>query len=87
MIYISQEPLVEQKNYATFCGFVSQDSADALKNFKAKTEEGIRTRAEVFQNSLLQSEPSHFDALIGFAAASLSQAAGREGKGGFAAAL
>lgn len=67
LIYISQEPLVEQKNYATFCGFVSQDSADALKNFKAKTEEGIRTRAEEFQGSLLQSEPSHLDALIDFA--------------------
>lgn len=67
LIYISQEPLVEQRNYPTFCGFVSQDSADALKNFKAKTEQGIGSRAEAFQSSLLESEPSHLDALIDFA--------------------
>jgi hypothetical protein len=67
LIFISQQPLVEQRNYPTFCGFVSQDSADALKNFKKKTEEGIRTRAEGFQKTLEESEPVQLQSLVDFA--------------------
>ena len=67
LIFVSQEPLVEQRNYPTFCGFVSQDSADALKNFKKQTADGIQLRAAEFEKELVDSEAAQLRSLIEFA--------------------
>ena len=65
--WVSRQPLVEEKNYPSFLGFVSQDGAEPLKNFKARTEEGVHRRAEEFQKELEAAAPKQLDALLDFA--------------------
>ena len=68
LTYVSQEYQVEDRNYPSFCGFVSQDGKEALKKFQDRTAEGVRRRAEDFQKESEAAEPKHLDALLDFAA-------------------
>ncbi len=67
LVYVSREPLVEEGNYKTFLGFVSQDGKDALKTFKERTETGVHARADAFRKEFSSSEPKQLDALLDFA--------------------
>jgi mono/diheme cytochrome c family protein len=62
--WVSQEPLVEEKNYPQFLGFVSQDGPEPLKNFKTRTEEGVHQRAAAFTKDLEAAVPRQLDALL-----------------------
>ena len=68
LIYVSRQYVVEDHNYQSFCGFVSQDGKEALNKFIERTREPVRQRAEDFQKELEASEPKHLDALLDFAA-------------------
>ncbi len=46
--YVSQQPLVEFKNYDTFMGFVSQDGRESYDRVERTTREPVRRRAEQF---------------------------------------
>jgi mono/diheme cytochrome c family protein len=65
--WVSQEPLVEEKNYPQFLGFVSQDGPGPLKNFKTRTEEGVHQRAAAFTKDREAAAPKHLVALLDFA--------------------
>ncbi len=65
--WVSQEPLVEERNYPQFLGFVSQDGPEPLKNFKTTTEKGVHQRAAAFAEDLEGSVPKQLDALLDFA--------------------
>ena len=66
--FVSQQPLIEEKNYPQFLGFVSQDGPEPFKKFKATTEEGVHRRAAEFTKDLEAAAPKQFDALLDFAA-------------------
>ncbi|HVE41352.1 MAG TPA: DUF1592 domain-containing protein [Planctomycetota bacterium] len=66
--YISQWPVTERTNLPQFIGYVTQDGgAEAVKFFEG-LREPFRKRAEAFEKELVDSEPRHVDALVGFAA-------------------
>ncbi len=65
--YVSQQPLVEMKNYETFMGFVSQDGKESYDRVERTTREPVRRRAEQFTQELPASWPSHLQALVDFA--------------------
>ncbi len=66
--YISQWPVTERTNLPQFIGYVTQDGgAEAVKFFEG-LREPFRKRAEAFEKELVDSEPRHVDALLGFAA-------------------
>jgi hypothetical protein len=65
--WVSQEPLVEERNYPQFLGFVSQDGPGPLKTFKTRTEEGVHQRAAAFTKDLESAVPKQLDALLDFA--------------------
>jgi mono/diheme cytochrome c family protein len=65
--WVSQEPLVEERNYPQFLGFVSQDGPEPLKTFKTRTEEGVHQRAAAFTKDREAVAPKHLDALLDFA--------------------
>ncbi len=67
LIYVSQEPLVEYKNYETFMGFVSQDGPADFARVEKRTREPVRLRAEQFQQQLAATWPKHVAALVDFA--------------------
>jgi hypothetical protein len=67
LIFVSRAPTTELKNYPTFCGFVSQDSADALKHFLATTQDGVNVRAAAFEQELIDCEPAQLHAIEDFA--------------------
>jgi hypothetical protein len=66
--FVSQYPLAEQKYYATFMGFVSQDGPDEYQRVKSRVEEPVRRRGEEFAHELDELSPTQVDALIKFAA-------------------
>jgi len=66
--FVSQQPLVEEKNYPQFLGFVSQDGPEPFKKFKATTEEGVHRRAAEFAKEQDAVAPKQLDALLDFAA-------------------
>jgi hypothetical protein len=65
--WVSQEPLVEERNYPQFLGFVSQDGPGPLKTFKTRTEQGVHQRAAAFTKDLEAGVPMQLDALVDFA--------------------
>jgi hypothetical protein len=67
LIFVSHEPTTELKNYPTFLGFVSQDSPEALKKFKATTEDDVNARAAAFEQELVDAEPAQLHAIEDFA--------------------
>ena len=67
LVYVSREPLVEENNYESFLGYVSQDGKEFLKKFKERTQVGVHARADDFRKEFAASEPKHLDALLDFA--------------------
>ena len=65
--YVSQQPLVEERNYPQFLGFVSQDGPEPLRKFKTTTEQGVHQRAAEFTKDLEAAAPKQLDALLDFA--------------------
>jgi mono/diheme cytochrome c family protein len=68
LVYISQAPLTEFKNYPTFFGFVTQDGKAEAANFEKRTRLPVKLRAEAFARELEATAPRHIDALLDFAA-------------------
>ena len=66
--YVSQYPLAEQKYYATFMGFVSQDGPDEYQRVKSRVEEPVRRHGEEFGRELEELAPTQVEALVKFAA-------------------
>jgi len=68
LYFVSQQPLVEFKNYATFMGFVSQDGPAEFKRVDDHNREPVRRRAADFETVLAAAQPAQWKALVEFAA-------------------
>jgi hypothetical protein len=69
LIFVSQEWVLEQRNYPSFIGFVTQEnSKENVKTFDDKVGPGVRQRADEFQTQAAAAETKQFDAVLEFAA-------------------
>ena len=66
LFYVSQEPLKLVVAFEQIAEFATQDAPDLVKAL-APMREPIQARAEAFEEHLLETEPSHIQAVLEFA--------------------
>ena len=74
--------MTEHKQLPLFIGFVTQDQPKELLAYFESQREPFRKRAEAFEQDVEAAVPKQWQALLDFAGAGLSPAAGREGEDG-----
>ncbi len=68
LLFVSQEWVLEQRNYPSFIGFVTQEnSKEKVKELEDKIGPGVRQRADDFQAQTAAAEPKQLDAVLEFA--------------------
>jgi len=64
--FIGRDAIREYEGFDSFIGFTTQVNEDQTRHFE-QFREPLRKRAEAFQQELIQSEPSHLEAITKFA--------------------